>query len=329
MSTDRVERVRAAVTRGPLPVLRERRSTWPVAGAAAILIAVVSMVALFTSHRPPTAQAPRPNRATINVLELASYWVIRPQPDEIVRLVEGTIEVDVDHLEPGERFRVVTKDAEIEVRGTTFEVTALGDRLEEVRVLRGVVEVRSGDDSAVLRDGERWKRPRPVVIEPSSRPELEREPLRPRKERRRVARTPSVAADPPASERSRGTQYEAAWSAFRNEDFVEAADRFARAASDEDEEPVVREEARYFLAVALARSNRSDAAMTVLETFTSEHPSSPRRGEAFAMLGWMRLDRGDDARATDAFQSALREGSARAKRSAESGLERIRRASRP
>jgi ferric-dicitrate binding protein FerR (iron transport regulator) len=64
------------------------------------------------------------------------------QPDEIVRLFGGTLTVRVDPLRSNERFRIVTGDALVEVKGAVFDVTATEDRLTSVRVISGIVEVR-------------------------------------------------------------------------------------------------------------------------------------------------------------------------------------------
>jgi TolA-binding protein len=69
-------------------------------------------------------------------------WTARSAgPDESVRLGDGAIDVEVEPLHPGERFRVIVGDAELEVRGTAFTATARADRLVEVAVAHGRVDV--------------------------------------------------------------------------------------------------------------------------------------------------------------------------------------------
>ena len=90
----------------------------------------------------------------------ARYLVVAAQPDEIIRLIEGTISVEVDHLGPGERFRVLTGDAEVEVKGTAFDVTSRDDRLAAVRVIKGRVEVRGRvPGPQTLGPGQSWTVP--------------------------------------------------------------------------------------------------------------------------------------------------------------------------
>src|SRR5688572_22776689 len=81
---------------------------------------------------------------------------------EIVHLSKGTVELRVPPLARGERMLLKTEDAEVEVHGTVFEVTATAGRLASVEVLEGVVEVRKrGEGSVVLRAGDRWPLPEP------------------------------------------------------------------------------------------------------------------------------------------------------------------------
>ena len=65
------------------------------------------------------------------------------RPDEIVRLADGTLSIQLDALAPGERFRVITGDAEVELTGGALDVTAEHDRLVAVRVMTGRVEIRA------------------------------------------------------------------------------------------------------------------------------------------------------------------------------------------
>jgi TolA-binding protein len=83
-----------------------------------------------------------------------------PGPDEVVRLEDGMIAVEVEPLGPGERFRVIVGDAEIEVRGTAFDVTARDDHLVDVTVHHGRVEVRPrGGPMTTLVANQAWHAP--------------------------------------------------------------------------------------------------------------------------------------------------------------------------
>jgi TolA-binding protein len=86
-----------------------------------------------------------------------------------VRLMDGAVTVEVQPLRPGERFRIITGDAEVEVRGTIFEVTVAEDRLVAVRVFRGNVEVRPvGAPRVVLAAGQRWDAARTIAQAPAA-----------------------------------------------------------------------------------------------------------------------------------------------------------------
>jgi hypothetical protein len=78
-------------------------------------------------------------------------------------LREGRLRAQVAKLGAGQRFVVATADAEVEVRGTSFEVAvvapdpAWGDRsTTRVRVFEGVVAVRSEGREARVGAGEVW-----------------------------------------------------------------------------------------------------------------------------------------------------------------------------
>ena len=78
--------------------------------------------------------------------------------DEVVRVKNGRVTVAVEKLRTGERFRVVTRDAEVEVRGTAFDVDVVDDELRGVDVHHGLVEVRVlGRPPILLHAGERWR----------------------------------------------------------------------------------------------------------------------------------------------------------------------------
>jgi hypothetical protein len=88
-------------------------------------------------------------------------------------LLRGGAHLHVAKLRANERFLVDTPEAEVEVRGTVFDVKldpATGDCAERSRVVvhEGRVEVRAGADAVTLVGGEQWTSPcaRPVVPAP-------------------------------------------------------------------------------------------------------------------------------------------------------------------
>jgi TolA-binding protein len=92
-----------------------------------------------------------------------AQWTARSAgPDETVRLSDGAIDVEVEPLHPGERFRVIVGDAELEVRGTAFTATARAEHLVEVAVAHGRVDLVSAPGTALgatttLTAGQSWR----------------------------------------------------------------------------------------------------------------------------------------------------------------------------
>src|SRR6185369_12386757 len=82
----------------------------------------------------PPAVAAKIWRGVVHADGNAIYELATAQPDERVRLHDGELSVEVMPLLEPERFRVITGDAEVEVKGTSFVVVARADRLVNVRV---------------------------------------------------------------------------------------------------------------------------------------------------------------------------------------------------
>ncbi|HEX4416706.1 MAG TPA: FecR domain-containing protein [Kofleriaceae bacterium] len=159
----RREELRTAVLAAGAHVARRpARRAWLVpliAGAAAAAVAVY--LAIPAPVPAPYGAAPDPaHRAhgTVHPHPGARYLASAAAPDELVRLWDGAIDVEVEPLGPGERFRVVVGGAEIEVRGTAFTVSASADHLTTVTVARGRVEVRpDAGAAATLTAGQSWR----------------------------------------------------------------------------------------------------------------------------------------------------------------------------
>ena len=132
------------------PDIQPRRR-WPiaVAAAASLLLAVSASLAVRWT-------ATEPYRGVVTGPESARFSHSMRQArasdaqDEIVRVTQGHLRVDVEHLAANESFHVVTADAEVTVRGTSFEVTVEADHLEQVWVRSGMVEVRKFGSAPVL-----------------------------------------------------------------------------------------------------------------------------------------------------------------------------------
>jgi TolA-binding protein len=131
-----------------------------LAAVAAILLVSAAGLAWWASGSETQGSAAHPEYlATIHAQDDARYARVSGAPNEIVRLHQGRVTVAVEKLAAGQRLRVLTGDAEVEVRGTVFDVEARDDVLVLVRVIEGVVEVRRGGTTTVLQAGERWDVP--------------------------------------------------------------------------------------------------------------------------------------------------------------------------
>ncbi len=337
-SAERREEIRTTLLarQGRSAAPERRRPRWwqlaPVAAAAAAVLAWF----LWPRGDGATAPVAATRRGTVMVHGEARYMLVSPQPDEIVRLVDGTLTVRVDRLARGERFRVITSDGEVEVVGTAFDVTARADRLVGVRVMHGVVRVRDGAGQAhSLQSGQAWSVPPrealapPPVVDPPTGPVApappgagERAPVR------HLQGQPAIPPAPPAVRSEAQRALDEGWSALRAERFDEAASAFARSLASGPSKQVA-EDASYWQSVALARAGQSARAARSFVSFLAAHPRSTRAGEASAALGWILFDAGDYKGAARRFRAAVQDPSARVRKSAADGLNALRQAGRP
>jgi TolA-binding protein len=161
-------------------LLEEARAAPPLARrpsralvGAGVVAALAAGLLLWWSARPPGEPGAGALRAAIQSSSGADFEHTRVErsagtrtapTDEVVRLRQGRVALNVEHLSRRERFRVVTGDAEVEVRGTTFHVIVDADKLVEVAVTSGVVDVRPrGGEPIALEAGHRWRADDPVA----------------------------------------------------------------------------------------------------------------------------------------------------------------------
>lgn len=334
-SASRVEELRTALLAAafdkPAPERRSRTWVWGGGLAAAALGLVV-----VARSAPAPAVALHHHGA---IREHASTSVARAtsSPDEIVVLHHGEIDVDVAPLHAGERFRVLVGDAEIEVYGTAFTITAEQGTLVEVVVQHGVVEVRGSQGRRVLNAGESWG----ATIRTASAPATSAEPSRdsvapvdatspstPSAElnaRRLATRAPppkEVARPlpaPPVQRVAEEVAYDEAWAAMRDNRFTHAARGFARVQLLAPTGPLA-EDAGFWYAVALARSDQQALAGAAFRAFLETYPRSRRVGEASAMFGWILVDTGNHREAAVRFRAAADDRDPKVRDSAAAGL---------
>ncbi len=314
----------ASASDGIIGNARARKRYWiPVAAAASIaLVAGVVLLAHGPSDPlPQKVAAGEARRASVHAQKGADHVLLGSQPDEIVRLTEGTITVEVEKLGAGERFRVVTGDAEVEVRGTAFDMTATNDVLVGVRVWSGTVEVRPrGREVVLLAPGEQWKAPDERRDKgaraldgaaPPGAPSPGSTSL-PRVDRDRVAEGPSgesvgsggTGMGPGTTTGMAETAFNEGWDALRLGRPAEAAKLFGQAA-DLGRGGSMIEDAVFWRAVALDRAGVRGPAADGMREFLRRFPSSVRRGEVSVMLGWKLLSSGDPTGAKALFEAAL------------------------
>ena len=264
----------------------------------------------------PAPVAEHVSRAAVRAVGAARFVRVQAPPDEIIRLDEGTIVLEVASLPRGERFRVQTDDGVVEVRGTRFEVSAAQRKLVAVSVSKGRVEVRSEAGAlAVLDPGDEWVHnptpapPPAAVASPAPSPRV----------------SPKLPASEPATReqatRAAKMSFDRAWSLLRQGHARDAAALFAeveRVAGDAG----TREDALYWRAVATARTGDAAEAQRLFVDLLKRFPRASRSGQAATALGWLLLDSGDTAAASRAFERAINDQSPAIRASAAEGLRR-------
>lgn len=326
------------------PPTMRRWVRWTVPMVAAAAVALVLLQPNPTKPDPVFHGTLTPRGETVFIRTSSG-------PDEVVTLASGALFVEVSPLKNGERFRIVTSDAEVEVRGTAFEVTAEDGRLVAVHVWHGKVEVRpTTGGSVVLGGGESWARPAitastpPVVpTVPAGRPFGVAADATPDATTRVTQRTDSTQATGPRKvltsprpvtgiapvQQDRqpdvgALAYQEAWSALRAGDPASAAKGFERAATIAPSSGLA-EEAWYWRAVSLARSKQSAEARAAFALFLEKYGNSPRAAQASAMLGWLLFEATDLDGAEVRFRAASSDPDPTIHDSAIKGLEAVRR----
>lgn len=340
---ERSARVLAAVLEETRAADQSARGTRPLwiwgslagAAAAAAVAIVIGVRSTPPAEVPPSAIA-QVYRGTVRAHEGARFERVSGVPDEVVRLFEGKVSVDVDPLREGERFRIVVGDGEVEVRGTSFDVVAVGDALESVLVDHGVVDVKPGSRPAVvLLDGQRWDA---RSSDGGEGEPTEATPPRALKELpARAAQPAPQAPSPPAPIPSAPSEpevkhaapslpmaehFDRGWTQLREGRFGEAARTFEEALAKYPSDPLA-EDASFWRGVALARAKRSQDAARALAAFIDAYPTSPRAGEASVMLGWILLERGELDSAEARFRAAAADPVEKVRSSAAKGVETV------
>ena len=326
---------------------RSRRSVVPFAVAGLALAAAAAVVLWVATRQEPSPAVAIGARQVITPIGSARFERASDWPDYVVHLDDGRIDVQVVALAADERFRVTTRDAEVEVRGARFEVGADRDRLMTVLVKEGRAELRVSDQQVVvLSAGESWSATktaqREELVAPVKAPVTPPEPpitppaVPPAPTRGAKAGTvaalaparpvvPSTDTPAPAPSSNPGeAEFRAGWAALRAGDAGAAAKAFATACH-EAMRAALGEDACFWAGAAAKRAGDAAIARGALEQFLAMFPSSSRAAEASALLGWLLYDAGELDAADRLFHQAEHDRVPKVRESAQRGLTAIQR----
>ncbi len=300
-------------------------------------VAPVAPVAPKTArHAPEVPQDQRTNLATVHgtgeaTFERKTLSLPSSPTDEVVYLNDGVIRLDVRPLQKGERFRVITPDAEIEVRGTSFRVAVSSGRLLEVEVLSGRVEVRpKGQSKRTLSAQERWRSPTKPSARVVKKPRAEARATAPATDVRPMKRKepkPELKVTPkPQAEDPMERAFREGWRMMRAKKYGRASEVFRAALRAHPDAPL-SQDASYWLTVALLKSGDRASAARALERFLDRYPTAARAGEARVMLAGL-LGRSAPARARALCAAALKDQSPKVRAKAQALIERLDQAGR-
>jgi anti-sigma factor RsiW len=278
-------------TAAPIALAVGLGGAWVLRGRAAPPAAVsgtAATVAAAATPAPSATAVPAPAAfaGTVRAGEGARWTQAREAGIERVTLGDGTIDVHVRHQEGGERFLVAMPDGEIEVRGTTFDVTVSGGATARVHVDEGLVDLRlHGRAIARLGAGDTWA---PAPIGPAPRTGAAQSAGA------AVAVTGGRVSPTPGDQGA--AEYGEAVRMLREGRSADAAGAFEAFLLAHPRAPQA-EDASFLQAVALARAGRADAAALAAEQHLSRFPSSFHRKEAALLVARAASQRGDCERA--------------------------------
>ncbi|HEU0035399.1 MAG TPA: tetratricopeptide repeat protein [Kofleriaceae bacterium] len=322
---------------------RARRPIAAIAIAAGVSLAAAAALVVWWTRAPASEPAARVGTAVaITPTDGARLERVSPFPDFVVHVRDGSVALQVAALAPGERFRVRTGDAEIEIRGESrFTVDAVADHVDAVAVATGEAELRVIDGPRVIiKAGTAWHAPtktavieRAPLVTPPPPPKPDAPPAK-RPERRtphRVTTAPSPSPSPaptnhdepppppaPPAASPGELEFRTGWTALRANRAGDAATSFAKACTLAGTSALA-EDACFWAGAAAKRAGDAATARTALARFVATFPSSPRANEARALLGWLYYDAGDLAAAKPLFERAATDRVPRVRDSAERG----------
>ncbi|MBI4700068.1 MAG: FecR domain-containing protein [Deltaproteobacteria bacterium] len=267
--------------------------------------------AASTAGPGATRTAAGPPEATVVGVGDARFERQREGGMERVRLLDGTIEVRVRPLVLGQRFVVLTSDAELEVRGTRFVVAASHGVLREVLVPEGKVVLRRGASVWEIGAGEQWRAGAVCAVGPLG-PELD-ETLA------EASAAPASAAGARSATTAGQGHKQAKGSRRPKASEMAAAGHPSAPASSAGSAPIDRAadgaSAEFAQAVELVERGEYQAGSDALRRFAQAHPSDARAEDAdfLAIVALQRAGRqAAAARAARGFLDRYPHGARRA-----------------
>jgi len=264
--------------------------------AAGLVIAVTAGGAWLARGRPAaapvatitTAASAAPAEAfagSVTAVGDAHWSRSRQDGVERVTLSDGEIEVHVRTQRVDERFLIELPNGELEVRGTTFDVSVARGATSRVHVDEGHVELRlHGQPAVLLGGGDVWTPPAaPAVV-------AQKTPLRLAPSGAPAASVTGTAPDEGAAIYAQAVDL---LRAGRGDDAAAAFHAFLLAHPAAPQ----AEDASFLEAVALARAGRGDAAALAAEHHLASFPGSFHRKEAAILVARGASQRGDCTRA--------------------------------
>jgi TolA-binding protein len=310
-----LRRVRARVLRDAAMSTTGKPRRQAVLGALAAVAAAILIATALLRH-----STTRESFAATVAASPGSVWAqTRAAGVERVVLTRGTTWLRVRRQTQGERFLVVVPDGEIEVRGTTFEVSVEAGQTTRVHVDDGVVNVKVVRGEATLSAGQTWPAlPQSTPDEPTTTSSSARaspisqvsptataagavppsggvQALTPRAPAS-VARSPRENAVP--AESREADDYAHAIETYRLGRSAEAAELFHAFTAAYPASSLL-DDASFLEASSLATAGRADAAALVAERHLAHFPDSFHRKAAAILVARVRRDQGncDGARA--------------------------------
>jgi TolA-binding protein len=290
-------RLRARLLRDAMssPRPRARAPAWGVLAVAAIASAAAATLHL----RHGATKADKAFEGVVSPAPAARWTQTREGHVERVTVADGDVELRVRKQAAEDRFIVNVPDGEVEVRGTTFELSVHDGRTTRVHVDEGVVSVRIHGES-VLSAGETWYPPAREATQSDAAPAPAPTPAPPVTTPRalpvpRSGARPEPASStdaPKASAEQEMAEYERAIDSYRLGRFDRAAELLHAFVALHPSSPLL-DDASFIEASSVARAGDSERAARLADAHIRRFPGSFHGKDAAILVARSRRDKGD------------------------------------